>query len=95
MAEQENTPELENILEQPNKNVWRDNPPKGLTREMMTTAFARGADAEKLKCDCWNTSCPYFGNCRKCIVFHLSLKQFPTCLRDLLGELYVEKTPEA
>ena len=78
--------EQKNILEQPNKYKWRDNPPK-VTREEMVEAFACAAEADKLKCDCWHTGCPYFGDCRKCLVFHMSLKQFPTCQRDLLGSL--------
>ena len=81
-------PEQKNILEQKNKYKWRDNPPKVL-RGDIHEAFKCGAEAENLKCDCWNTNCPYFGNCRKCIVFHLCLKQFPTCQRDTLEELYV------
>ncbi len=76
--------EQKNILEQKNKYKWRDNPPK-VTREEMEAAFKCAADAENLKCDCWNANCPFFGNCKKCIVFHLCLKQFPTCMRDLLG----------
>jgi hypothetical protein len=76
------------MLEQPNKLKWRDNPPK-VIRGDMREAFTCAADADKLKCDCWNTSCPYFGDCRKCIVFHMCLKQFPTCQRDMLEELYV------
>jgi len=81
-------PEQKNILEQKNKYKWRDNPPKVL-RGDIREAFKCGAEAENLKCDCWNTGCPYFGNCRKCIVFHLCLKQFPTCQRDTLEELYL------
>ena len=86
--------EQENVLEQKNKFKWRDNPPK-VTREEMTAAFECAASADDLKCDCWNTSCVYFGNCRACVVFHLCLKQFPTCQRDLLGDLeeyYIAKS---
>lgn len=86
--------EKKDVLEQKNKYKWRDNPPKGLTREEMVEAFACAADADNLKCDCWNTSCPYFGDCKKCLVFHLCLKQLPTCQRDLIEELYVAKPPE-
>jgi len=86
--------EQKNVLEQKNKYKWRDNPPK-VTREEMEAAFKCAAEAENLKCDCWNTNCPFIDNCKKCIVFHLSLKQFPTCMRDLLGELeeyYIAKS---
>jgi hypothetical protein len=43
--------------------------------------------ADKLKCDCWNTKCPNFGDCRKCLVYEMCLKRLPTCQRDLLEEL--------
>jgi hypothetical protein len=92
------------MLKQPNKDFWREHPPKVL-RGDMKEAFDCAAGADKLECDCWNTACPYYGDCRKCLVFHLCLKQFPTCQRDLLRELHVgglldeelhiEKTPEA
>jgi hypothetical protein len=82
------------MLEQKDKYKWRDNPPK-VTREEMATAFACAADAENLKCDCWNTSCRYFGNCRACLVFHICLNQFPTCQSEMLEERgvdYIAKT---
>ena len=75
-----------NILAQPNKFKWRENPPK-VTREEMRGAMASGREADKFECECWNTECPNFGDCRKCLVFHMCLKQFPTCQRDLLGDL--------
>ena len=83
-----------NPLEQKNKLLWRDTPPK-VTREEMVAAFECAASADKLECDCWNTNCPNFGNCRACVVFHLCLKQLPTCQRDVfdgLQELYIAKT---
>ena len=86
--------ERKNILEQPNKYKWRDNPPK-VTREEVDAAFKYAADADSLKCDCWHTQCQYFGDCRKCVVFHMCLNQFPTCQRDMLGELeeyYISKS---
>jgi hypothetical protein len=75
-----------NILAQPNKFKWRENPPKVTPGEMRSAmASARGAD--KFSCDCWNTKCPNFGDCRKCLVHEMCLKQLPTCQRDLLEEL--------
>lgn len=85
---QGNEPILRNILEQPDKNKWRYNGPT-VMRGDMREAFKLGAQAEKLKCDCWNTHCPFYGNCRKCIVFHMTLKQFPTCQRAMLTELHL------
>jgi len=88
--------EQKNVLEQKNKYKWRDNPPK-VSREDMVAAFECAATADNLKCDCWNTACPYLGNCRACIVFHMCLNQFPTCQREMLGELeeyYIAKTQE-
>ena len=87
--------EHENVLEQKDKFKWRDNPPTNLTREDMDKAFKCAAVADDFKCDCWHTGCVYFGNCRACVVFHLCLKQLPTCQRDAfdgLEELYLEKT---
>ena len=86
--------EHENVLVQKDKYKWRDNPPK-VTREEMSAAFECAAVSENFECDCWNTACPYFGNCRACVVFHLCLKQFPTCQREMLGELeeyYIAKS---
>lgn len=78
--------EEKNILAQPNKFKWRENPPRVTPGEMRAAmASARGAD--KFKCDCWNTKCPNFGDCRKCLVYEMCLKQLPTCQRDLLEEL--------
>ena len=51
------------------------------------TAMASARQADKLKCDCWNTKCPNFGDCRKCLVYEMCLKQLPTCQRDLFEEL--------
>ena len=75
-----------NWLAQPNKDIWRDEASDASIEEVRF-AYACARDADKMKCDCWNTGCQYFGNCRKCIVFHLCLKQFPTCQRALLGDL--------
>ena len=78
--------EIKNVLEQPNKYKWRDNTPN-VSKDQMREAFACSKKAHEMKCDCWNTHCVIFGDCRKCIVFHLCLKQFPTCQRALLGDL--------
>jgi len=86
--------EQKNILEQKNKYKWRDNPPKGLTREDMEAALKCAADKNQ-KCDCWNTSCVYYDNCKACLVFHMCLNQFPTCQREMLEEWgvdYIGKT---
>jgi hypothetical protein len=78
--------EEKNILEQPNKFKWRDNPPKVNPGEMRT-AMASAREADKFACDCWNTKCPNYGDCRKCIVYEMCLKQLPTCEMDLLESL--------
>ena len=78
--------EITNMLAQPNKFKWRENPPK-VTGTEMRIALKCGAKADEMACDCWNTKCPNFGDCRKCLVFEMCLKQFPTCERDLLEDL--------
>ena len=87
--------EMKNMLEQKNKFKWRDNPPVGLTREDMKAALDCAAHADEFGCDCWHTGCVYYGNCRACVVFHLCLKQLPTCQRDAfegLEEVYLKAT---
>jgi hypothetical protein len=79
-------PEIKNVLEQPDKDKWKDDAQK-FTKEEIRAAFACSKRAHEMKCDCWNTNCVFYGDCRKCIVFHLCLKQFPTCQRALLGDL--------
>ena len=78
--------EENNVLAQPNKFKWRENPPL-VTGGEMRLALKCGGNADTLKCDCWNTKCPNFGDCRKCIVYEMCLKQLPTCQMDLLDEL--------
>jgi len=78
--------EDKNILAQPNKFKWRENPPM-VTGSDMRLAMTCGRVADKLECDCWNTKCPNFGDCRKCVVYEMCLNQLPTCQRDLLEEL--------
>jgi hypothetical protein len=78
--------ELMTELEQKDKYKWRDNAPP-VSKEEMRAAYACSKRADEMKCDCWNTRCVFYGDCRKCIVFHLCLKQFPTCQRALLGDL--------
>jgi len=88
-------PEKKNMLEQKNKNRWREGPRPKVTREDMVEAFACANDIESHKCDCHHTNCPYFDNCKACIVFHMSLNQFPTCQREMLEEWgvdYIGKT---
>ena len=75
-----------NILAQPNKFKWRENPPI-VTGGEMRLALECGRHADGLKCDCWNTKCANFGDCRKCIVYEMCLNQLPTCQMDLLEEL--------
>jgi hypothetical protein len=86
MEDYDESQEDKNWLEQPDKFKWRDNSPKAATADMRA-AFACSKKADGMKCDCWNSHCQFHGNCRKCIVFHLALKQFPTCQRSLLGDL--------
>lgn len=87
LDEQDAAP-LKNFLEQPNQWKWRYNPPV-VMRGDAKEAFQAGFQAEKMKCQCWNKRCPFYGNCRKCIVFHMALKQFPTCQRAMLEEVYL------
>ncbi|NLM84655.1 MAG: hypothetical protein GX189_08140 [Clostridiales bacterium] len=75
-----------NILAQPNKYKWRDNPPR-VTRQEMRVAMATAQAADNFACECWNTKCPNFGDCRKCIVFEMCIGQLPTCERELFEEL--------
>lgn len=78
--------EVKNVLKQPNKCKWRDNTPN-VSKDEMREAFACSQKAHEMECDCWNSHCVFHGDCRKCIVFHMCLKQFPTCQRALLGDL--------
>jgi hypothetical protein len=78
-------PVIKNMLEQPNRYKWRDNTPK-VSKDKMREALAYAEKAHEMKCDCWN-HCALFGDCKACIVFHLYMKQFPTCQRALLGDL--------
>ncbi|HHT16622.1 MAG TPA: hypothetical protein GXZ77_02730 [Papillibacter sp.] len=75
-----------NILAQPNKYKWRDNPPRVTGREMRV-AMESAKAADNFSCECWNTKCPNFGDCRKCIVFEACLGHLPTCQKDLYEEL--------
>ena len=81
--------EFRNVVAQPDADRWRVNPPTVL-RGDMREAMELGRQADKMTCECWNTHCPFHGDCRKCIVFHMSLKQFPTCQRAMLEELYTQ-----
>ena len=86
MEESSEAQELKNMLAQPDKYKWRDNTP-GFSKDEKRAALACSKKAHDMKCDCWNTHCVIFGDCKKCIVFHLYMKQFPTCQRALLGDL--------
>ncbi len=78
-------PEIKNMLAQPNRYKWRDNTPS-VSKDKMREALAYAEKAHEMKCDCWN-HCAIYGDCKKCIVFHLYMGQFPTCQRALLGDL--------
>lgn len=81
--------EIPNLLEQKDPFYWREHAPR-IMRGEMKDAFRLGGNARKMKCTCWNKHCPYYGDCRRCIVFHMALKQIPTCQRDMLRELYLD-----
>jgi hypothetical protein len=78
--------EIKNVLKQPGKDKWKDDWQK-FSKEELREAFEYAKKAHEMECDCWNTHCVFYGDCKKCVVFHLCLKQFPTCHRKLLGEL--------
>jgi len=86
---EEETTEDDNILKQEDPAKWLRQPPKKM-RGNTKNAFKFGREAEKYKCTCWNKRCPFYGNCRQCIVFHMALKQLPTCQRDMVIEMYKE-----
>ena len=88
-GEEEETTEENNILRQEDPAKWLRQHPKKM-RGNTKNAFKWAAEAEKYKCTCWNKRCPFYGNCRKCIVFHMALKQIPTCQRDMVIEMYNE-----
>lgn len=86
--EQEETIEVKDVLCQAEPEKWMKRPPKVMCGDMRE-AFKCGREADNFKCNCWNRKCPFFGDCRKCIAFHLSLKQIPTCQRDMVTEIYL------
>ncbi|MBR4692716.1 MAG: hypothetical protein IKP17_08150 [Oscillospiraceae bacterium] len=88
-GEEEETTAENNILRQPDPAKWLRQPPKKM-RGDMRRAMKLGNEAEKYNCTCWNKNCPFYGNCRKCIVFHMALKQIPTCQREMVIEMYTE-----
>ncbi|MDR0861603.1 MAG: hypothetical protein LBN30_02365 [Oscillospiraceae bacterium] len=74
-------------LAQPNKLKWKESTPE-VSADEKRAAFACSKRADGMQCECWNSNCQFHGNCRKCMVFHLALKQFPTCQRStVLGDL--------
>lgn len=80
-----------NLLTQADPETWLRQPPKKI-RGDMRKAFKYAGEAETYNCNCWNKQCPFHGNCRKCIVFHMALKQVPTCQRDMLVEMIKDGT---
>ena len=84
----EDVVEFKDLLKQSDRNKWRYCGPTKM-RVSAKEAMQRGRDAVKMECSCWNEHCPFHGNCRKCIVFHMSQKQFPTCQRAMLTELHL------
>ena len=85
--------EDENVLKQEDPARWLRQPPKKM-RGNMRMAMTYGREADKYKCTCWNKRCPFYGDCRKCIVFHMALKQIPTCQRDMIVEMIKDGTLE-
>lgn len=77
------------VLNQKDPLKWLRQPPKKI-RGDMKQAFQAGRDAHSMKCNCWNRKCPFFGDCRQCLAFHMALKQVPTCQREMLIEMYRE-----
>lgn len=77
------------VLHQKDPLKWLRQPPK-VIRGDMKKAFQAGRDADSMTCNCWNRKCPFFGNCRKCIAFHMALTQIPTCQREMVIKMYRE-----
>jgi hypothetical protein len=88
-AEEDDGEEMENYLEQEDPRKWLRQPPHKI-RGDMRKAMKAGRAADGMDCNCWNQRCPFHNDCKKCIVFHKVLKQLPTCLRDMVIELYVD-----
>ncbi|MDR0445452.1 MAG: hypothetical protein LBH17_00190 [Oscillospiraceae bacterium] len=57
----------------------------------MRVAMKCAADADKLTCECWNTKCPNYGDCRKCVVYEMCLNRLPTCELELFKKLKEHK----
>ena len=88
MFEIEDIPAAEfDVLHQKDPAKWLRQPPK-VIRGDMKQAFQAGREADSMKCNCWNRKCPFFGDCRKCIAFHMALTQIPTCQRDMIIDMY-------
>ena len=83
----EATEEEHDVFYQADPQKWLRQPPK-IIRKDMRKAFLIGRDADNYQCTCWNKKCPYYGDCRKCIAFHLALEQIPTCQREMVTEIY-------
>ena len=87
MPDDSDDEELPDLLAQEDPDKWRRQPPRKMRGDVFR-AMKCGKNAAKMKCNCWNKHCPFFGNCRRCITFHKALKQFPTCMRDQMIEMY-------
>ncbi len=87
MPDDSDDEELPDLLSQEDPDKWRRQPPRKMRGDVFR-AMKCGKNAAKMKCNCWNKHCPFFGNCRRCITFHKALKQFPTCMRDQMIEMY-------
>lgn len=100
MAEEKFTPDIgaeaaptepaaeeHDVFFQKDPQKWMHQPPK-IMRNDMRKAFKVGREADSYKCTCWNKKCPFYGDCRKCLAFHLSLEQIPTCQREMVTEIY-------
>jgi len=78
-----------NLLQQEDPEIWHRQPPHKL-RGDMRYAMRAASHADEMHCNCWNTRCPVHDNCKACIVFHIALKQIPTCLRATVIDLLKE-----
>jgi len=78
-----------NLLQQEDPELWHRQPPHKL-RGDMKYAHMLSRRADEMHCNCWNTRCPIHDNCKACLVFHIALKQIPTCMRATVIDLLKE-----
>ena len=83
--------EEHDVFYQKDPELWMRQPPK-IMRGDMRRAHQIGREADSYKCTCWHKKCIFYGDCRKCLAFHLSLKQIPTCQREMVTEIYLDGT---